>query len=253
MRRTSLSKICPLRILATGVAVLAAGCAGAKVGDVGQPDSGTADTASYGPCDPIARTGCPSDAKCTALYSGSALAIGCGTKGTKAAGDTCAQIMVGAAQTGDDCGDGLACFQLTADTPATCHQTCSPSGAGTACPTNFACGLDVNGLTTVAFCRASCQVLEQSGCATGQGCYPANVSGVCSTAGPKGPGDSCTQPNDCARGSTCVGTSTGGTCFSFCSTAGGTPSCSSTDRGGTTCNPLTGTSPEPNAGVCSSR
>lgn len=248
MLRISLSHIRLLHLLVAELALLCAGCAGAKVGNIGsQPDSGTADSGLQGNCDPIANSGCPTGGKCTMLQNGQTLSVGCGSKGTKAAGDACTPVVTTVGQTGDDCGNGLACFSVQGDASATCHQICSPSGAGTACPTSFACGLYVPGLTTVAFCQASCQPLEQSGCATtGQACYLADTGAMCLPAGTKNPGDTCVQANDCRSGSTCLTSGSSGTCFSFCSTTGGAPACT----GGTTCNPLPAPLPEPNAGVC---
>jgi hypothetical protein len=251
MLRISLSHIRLVHILAAGVVLLGAGCAGAKVGDLGShADSGTTDGGFQGNCDPIANSGCPSVMKCTTLQNGQTFSVGCGSKGTKAAGDICTQVGTTAGQTGDDCGDGLACFSVQGDASATCHQICSPSGAGTACPTKFVCGLDV-GLVTLAFCRASCQPLEQSGCASNEACYLASTGAVCSTAGKGSPGAPCSSANDCVPGSTCILVSgSSGTCYSFCSTTGGTTTCSATDTGGTTCTALTPPLPEPNAGVC---
>ncbi len=246
--RISLSPIRLVHLFAAGVVLLGAGCAGAKVSDLGShADSGTTDGGIQGNCDPIANSGCPSGMKCSTLQNGQAFSVGCRSKGTKAAGDDCTQVVTTAGQTGDDCGDGLACFTVQGDASATCHQICSPSGAGTACPSKFVCGINV-GLASLAFCRASCQPLEQSGCASNEACYLASTGAVCSSpVGTKSPGNPCSLANDCLPGSTCVLTSaSSGTCYSFCSTAGGTPACS----GGTTCNPLPAPLPEPNAGVC---
>ncbi len=264
------------RLLRVWVAVLGCqvfACASAKIGDIGQPtDGGTgdaeasdsaspndknakhdgpnADSDVTGNCDPFSNAGCDSGMKCTALQQGDGtLALGCDATGSKSEGDDCTQTASGGSQTGDDCGDGLACFGA----PATCHRMCAASGTANGCPGSEICASTAPGLTTVAFCLAvtTCQALEQTGCPSGQACYFSQTGALCAQEGSKSPGDSCTVLNDCAKGSTCLlsGVSTGA-CSSFCSTASdGTPSCSSSGTGGGTCASL-GSSAEPDLGSC---
>jgi len=267
-----------LGILVTALVCQALGCAKATVGNVGQnDDAGTGDAsqadgkdassptdkngkndgpasdALYDPCNPFTNAGCSSDQKCAALQSGSALGLACASKGDKSVGDNCNPAMTGAAQTGDDCGDQLACFKLTSDLAYTCHRICPTSGTANACPGTDTCSLVVPGLTNLAFCRAttSCLPLEQTGCPSDQSCYYGTTGAVCAPTGSKHPGDACVNANDCVTGSTCLTVGGVGTCLSFCSTAsGGTPSCSGSSTGGNTCSGLGGGSDEANLGSC---
>jgi hypothetical protein len=264
-----------LFITVAALACQSLGCASANVNqEQPGPDSGTADTTPgadspgtkndgpatdvlYGSCDPFTNSGCPSDKKCTALQSGSVLGLGCGGKASKGEGDTCSPVMTGGTQTGDDCGNQLACFKLASDNEATCHRICPTTGTANACPGTDTCSLVVPGLTNLAFCQTStsCLPLEQTGCPSDQACYYGTKGAVCAPVpgSPKKPGEACVSANDCAKGSTCLLVGSAGVCSSFCSTAsGGTPSCSGASTGGTICialNSGTGTD-EPNLGSC---
>jgi hypothetical protein len=217
-------------------------------------NDGPAGDGVYGSCDPFTNSGCSSDQKCIALQSGTALGLGCGSKGSKGEGDTCGPIMTGGSQTGDDCGSQLACFKLATDSSYTCHRICATSGTDT-CPGTETCSLNVGGLNGLKFCQpiVTCQPLEQTGCPSNQACYFGTKGAVCApTTGNKQPGDACTSANDCVKGSNCLVVGTG-ICSSFCSTAdGGAPTCSGASTGGTLCialNSGTGTD-ENNLGSC---
>lgn len=195
-------------------------------------DGAPAEALPPDPCDPFTNSGCPSDQKCTALLQGNAMALGCGAKGTKAEGATCSPTTTGDQQTGDDCGDGLACFRLQNETDFTCRRTCPITGTAHACPTGSICSVRVPGLSSYGFCGPSCKPLEQTGCASGQACYLTSIGATCNNAGSTQAGDSCSQASDCKPGTTCItGLSNGNRCLAFCSTAGSSPSCS----GGSTC------------------
>jgi hypothetical protein len=240
---------------ATGGAGGGAG-GGGKGGSGGAGGSGGTSTSSSGLCDPFTNSGCPSDKKCTALQVGSALTLGCGSKGSGAEGNICTRSLSGADQSGDDCGDGLACFALSGEPSATCRRICPTSGTAHACPSGELCSLVVGGLNGLAFCRkvVTCQPLEQTGCASGEGCYFSTsgsyTGSLCAKAGTKKPGDACTVANECEPGATCLIVGAG-VCSSFCSTAdGGSPSCSGASTGGSTFAALGGSSDEPNLGSC---
>jgi hypothetical protein len=258
-----------LCILATALGSQTLGCASAKVGAEGpRPDGGTGDAGSvangkdgsgpngkndgatsYGPCDPFSNAGCASDQKCSTLRNDQTLAVGCGSKGSKGEGDLCTPVPTSGPQTGDDCGDGLACFSVLGQNPA-CHRICATGGADN-CPGTEICTLKVSNLAGIglAFCQPTipCKALEQTGCPANQACYYEQKGAICAPLGTAPSGSSCVSANDCAKGSTCLTNSGIGTCFSFCSTAsGGTPSCS----GGTTCAALGGVSDEANLGTC---
>jgi hypothetical protein len=260
--------------LTTGLLVQAVACASATVGDLGNHDAAAPDatgnggnstggsggkggsggaggtsTSTAGICDPFTNAGCDSGKKCTALQTGSTLTLGCGTKGGGAENASCTQTAPAGTQTGDDCGDGLACFGA----PATCHRMCLATGTANGCPGTEICSLEAPGLSTVKFCRAtvSCLPLEQTGCASGEACYFSATGALCAQAGATNPGGNCASANDCARGSTCLMVGSTGTCSSFCSTAsGGTPVCSGAGTGGSTCAALGGPSDEANLGSC---
>jgi hypothetical protein len=260
-----------LPILVAALTCQSLGCASANVAQKPPgPDSGVADTAPgskdsagnkndgpagdvvYGTCDPFTNSGCSGGKKCTALQqSNNTLALGCGDKGTKTEGVTCSQTVTSGTQTGDDCADGLACFNIGG---TTCHKICATSGTDT-CPATETCSLgNVGGLTGLTFCQpiVTCQPLEQTGCPANQACYFGTKGAVCAPPGSKQPGEACTNANECVPGSNCLVVGTG-ICTSFCSTAdGGTPACSGASTGGTLCIALssgTGTD-EPNLGSC---
>jgi len=238
---------------ATGGASGAGGGSGGKGGSGGAAGSGG--TTTTGLCDPFSNSGCASDKKCTALQSGSSLGLACGSKGGGAEGDACTRSLNGADQSGDDCGDGLACFALSGEPSATCRRICPLSGTAHACPSGELCSLIVPGLDTLAFCRkvVTCQPLEQTGCASGEACYFSTsgsyTGSLCAKAGAKKPGDTCAAANDCVPGSTCLIVGSG-VCSAFCSTANGNADCSGASTGGDTCAALGGPGDEANLGSC---
>ena len=228
-----------------------------KDGSTSVKNDGPAGDVVYGSCDPFTNAGCSITQKCTALRTGSTLALGCGSKGDKSQGAACAPVPNETSQTGDDCGTGLACFAVAGES-ATCHRLCSNSGTANACPGTDTCSIKVgtfSSSTGLAFCQASttCLPLEQTGCSTGQACYYGQKGAVCAPvpAVPVQPGDTCTNANDCAPGSTCLIIGSSGICSSFCSTASnGSPGCSGAAMGGTICAALGGGTDEPNLGTC---
>jgi hypothetical protein len=251
-----------------------AGCANAKIGNVGQQkDSGVSEDAAgengkdsgepgkkdgppgpdvkLGNCDPLANSGCGSGEKCTALQqSDKTLALGCDATGSKAEGEPCAQVMNGGAQSGDDCAASLACFNIGDGAGATCHRFCAYGAADTGCPDGELCSAKVQGLPdSLAFCRkvTTCAPLDQTGCASGQACYFSSTGAVCAKEGNGKPGDACSNANDCQRGGTCVS----GRCASFCTTeSGAAPSCTGADTGGDTCTSFGVASLGANLGYC---
>jgi len=260
--------------LAVGALV---GCANAKVGDIGARDAAVSDTADsastgtpdltgatsqddagkivYSPCDPFDNTGCSIGQKCSALRNGSSLSLGCSSKGNKSEGEDCTPVPTPNAQTGDDCGDGLGCFNTGLDGRTICRRMCPATGTNT-CPSGETCGMTVQGLSDPKFCAAApspttCLPLEQTGCAGAQACYSTSTGALCYNAGTAQPGGTCHAANDCTPGSTCVTINGISTCHSFCSTASGsTSTCSGSSTGGTFCAALTGASDEANLGFC---
>jgi hypothetical protein len=228
----------------TGGGSSAAGGTGVGTGGA---DAGGANS-DAGLCDPFANLGCSTGQKCTALQVGSTLVLGCGSKGTKKAGDACTQELAdgGGRTTGDNCADGLACFTLQGESGAACRQFCSDDHP---CPSTFGCTLTAPG-NAGRYCSpvATCMPLEQTGCKSSEACYADGNGAQCATAGTKKAGEACVAANECERGTSCA--SVGGAasrCSQFCSKAvGGTPVCPA----GKTCFALSGATLEPNTGVC---
>ena len=204
-------------------------------------------------CDPFSNFGCSGDQKCSAMRFASALVLNCGSKGSKTEGDTCTPIMPRTVQSGDDCGDGLACLSVGSETNATCHRICPISGSGNSCPGSEPCSVKVGtfaDLTGLAFCQGTttCLPLEQTGCSDNEACYYADkVGAICAPkpSAPVQPGGRCVNANDCAQGSTCVTIGSTGTCFTFCSTTD-----SGTCPSGMTCSSTNGSSDEAYLGTC---
>ena len=236
-------------VVAVGLGAL--GCASGQVeAPVERPDDAGADSAPSGSgdasqrndssckpfvppagsCDPLTNDGCRSDEKCTALREGDTLSLRCGSKGDKGENDDCQPVPETGPQTGDDCGDGLACFNWAGESPK-CHRLCAPSGCSRGCSDGWACSRRLPGIDSYRSCGASCRPLDQSGCQSGEGCYVASSGPVCAQAGNKRVGEDCdsSKVNDCEGGSTCItGLGEGNRCLAFCSTGGGSPSCDTT-------------------------
>lgn len=257
------------------------GCANAKVGYIGARDaapgstddtaSGPGDTAGgakdaastshddagnvvYSPCNPFTNAGCSNGQKCAGFQTADrTLALACGDKGSKAENDTCAQTLTSGLQTGDDCGDGLSCFNVGGKT--ICRKACPATGADP-CPNGETCSMTVPGFNDPKFCTTpaqptTCQPLEQTGCPANQACYYSTKGAVCATAGTIAAGSKCNNSNDCVKGSTCLTINGSGACHAFCSTASGaTLTCSGDGTGGSTCVSFNGASDEPNLGSC---
>jgi hypothetical protein len=203
-----------------------------------------------GSCDPLTNQGCPSDKKCTALRDDKTLSLGCGSKGDKHENDDCQPTLDTGTQTGDDCGDGLACFNWTDEPSPKCHKICARSGCASGCAEGWTCSRGLPGISGYWSCTAACKPLDQSGCQSGQGCYVASNGPGCAEAGSKATGDECdpSKVNDCEAGSTCItGLSNGNRCLAFCSTSGVEPKCSGT------CNKMPvedAVMSQPNVGYC---
>jgi len=80
-----------------------------------------------------------------------------------------------------------------------------------------------------------CNIVANTGCALGEGCYGARmapndpVTGVCAMAGSRGWGERCNAANDCREGFACLGTP--GTCTKLCCGTDNA-SCRDESRGG---------------------
>lgn len=142
-------------------------------------------------------------------------------------------------------GGGDAVNRCVADAPVSRGGSCEPRDpavggstddctAGTSCSFNLcsdicdsedvSCGNDQVCISLAGqelqVCRASCDVLTQTGCQPGEGCYVASGDGLC--VEPVDPtrleGESCMFLNDCEPGTQCSDVGTGPVCMRFCDT-----------------------------------
>jgi hypothetical protein len=87
-------------------------------------------------------------------------------------------------------------------------------------PTDGGTGPTDSGTTATCGMLGVCNIVANTGCAVGEGCYGARmapgdpVTGVCAMAGRRGWGERCTAANDCREGFACLGTP--GTCTKLC-------------------------------------
>ena len=161
----------------------------------------------------------------------------CVPAGTAGEGMPCTNV--------NDCQEGFMCDGDV------CRAVCC-NGSSDSCPVGQSCLIsltdsDMNP-TGVGLCRFpdTCDLLAQTGCPAGQGCYPAGGDGsvLCSAPGSVADGTACSFTNDCAIGSVCAGPSGSATCRKTCDRTGGDPMCPD----GETCGGVGGF-PE-NVGVC---
>jgi len=204
------------------------------------PGDGGTGMCPSGACDILSNVGCGTGEGCYFASSGpdAGPAPVCATAGTAGDGAACTALQ--------DCQEGFLC-----DTGAgICrHYCCDNSDTG--CPLGQRCSVtlvDAAGHPTgVGFCRLpdTCDLLAQSGCPSGQSCYPSGGDGVSCTASSDNAveGASCMFANVCAGGLICVNTP--GVCAKLCDRdmAGG-PTCAT----GQTCGGVTGL--PTNVGVC---
>ena len=125
------------------------------------------------------------------------------------AGDPC--IVEGSGTSGiDDCGLGLMCWDVDAETgQGECIEMCGCSAATPICETgNTTCAISNDG--ALALCLPVCNPLDESACPSGQGCYPFEDTFLCApdASGELGvEGDSCQFINACDPGTFCLNAS----------------------------------------------
>ena len=145
----------------------------------------------------------------------------CGTPGTLPVGATCES---------QQCVAGAQCMAQSEGEQKVCTQFCSPLAVTFGC--NCATlGFDESVGICVAPPAGSCDLLAQSGCATGQACqYVGGNFGTCGTPGTAQRGDSCVG-EVCAAGLDCYGddppSNSPGVCQAFCDLEA--PSCEPPD------------------------
>ncbi len=198
-------------------------------------------------------TGCPSGA-CTLLPTNGGCEAGqgcyltgdgltCNPAGTVTAGGAC--------EFANDCMEGLGCNRRAGEPMGTCTNYCC-EGSDEGCPAGEVCLVNlVDGEmepTGVKLCVLpdGCNVLEQTGCEDGEGCYPVDGgAALCGAAGTVETGGAC-GAEQCAPGNICITTmpDAPAMCAAVCRRPTGEPSCAE----GFACGGITGF-PE-DIGVC---
>lgn len=178
-----------------------------------------------GPCNLLTSEGCSAGQAC--FFDAMAESPTCMVAGPGGDGDACSTLT--------DCKEGFHCLG------GRCRYYCC--GSDERCPTGQACG---GGL--ICMFVDECDPVEQTGCADGEGCYPAVSAGSVSCATPTSDagtqGDSCELVNGCEPGFACIGDP--GTCAQLCDPTIATPGCPD----GTSCGGLAGFADD--VGVCDS-
>ncbi len=170
-------------------------------------------------CDPVTGLGCGTDGWCV-LQGDVPRCVS--SAGDGAEGAPCDSVRA--------CRVGLACFQVGGR--AVCLRPCceeSTCGFGARCVAGarLANGMEPPwGRCTTA---RRCDVLAQSGCSDGEGCYIVDASGTtsCRPAGRGGAGDPCRQQEDCRPGFYCGGALGEGRCVRICALDGSDGGCPS--------------------------
>ncbi|MCA9605509.1 MAG: hypothetical protein KC619_07930 [Myxococcales bacterium] len=137
----------------------------------------------------------------------------------------------GSACTGlEQCAEGFECSSSS----GVCEKICCTTAD---CSPGDFCGLIAG--TGVGTCSTpdDCDLLMQTGCTTGQACYPSSGGLSCLPAGTLGAGEACMFTNDCMPGFGCLGPAGGAaTCRAWCDMAADPTTCPS----GQTCGGVTG-------------
>lgn len=187
---------------------------GGSPGDSGLPPmDGSVDSGAPscgGACQPTA-TSVDCGADTCALMSDEPACVS--SLGGLAAGDPCTDVA--------DCGLGLACFKKGA--AGICGVVCCAAEGASGCGVDERCGgpgvLVDDTPTAWAEClpRRACDALEGTGCEIGEGCYFVDAAGLsdCREEGAAAEGESCSVPEDCAAGMSCLGLGNS-TCRTIC-------------------------------------
>lgn len=154
----------------------------------------------------------------------------CASPGTAAFGETCDAAAA--------CVAGLSCIG------GTCVQACC--GSNDHCTMGGECIGRIQGEDTVGFCVTfdNCDIVAQTGCEEGEGCYESGENNLCTTAGSAAVGAACQRSNDCAPGNICVRMEgQEPACQDACNPANGSNDCNSGQQCGALRN-------RPNLGIC---
>lgn len=185
----------------------------ASASDAGRLDGGNALTCRppNGECDPRAQD-CASEAGPLGCYLGvregetAATTLCFAVGGTGGDGASCCAV--------NGCDRGLVCVGARQNTDGTCMQegVCEPlCCASSDCRAGEVCA-PVRADSLAGFCTAldTCDLVDQTGCDTGESCYPAGTDGArrCAPSGGAMRGESCMSLNGCASGLGCFGVAT---------------------------------------------
>ena len=150
-------------------------------------------TGPSGPCNVFVPSSCGAGMAC--VMSGSSatswetvcIMAGAGTRGA-----ACDPTMQG------QCAEGFQC----SSSGRTCERICC---ATSDCAAGDFCGLVAG--ADAGFCSTpdDCNLITQTGCDAGQGCYPSSGGLSCLSAGTIGEGGTCMFTNDCMPGFGCLG------------------------------------------------
>ncbi len=172
------------------------------------------------PCDPVTGLGCGSASWCVLQGASPRCVVQAGEGGE---GEPCDSVRA--------CRVGLACFRV--GDRDLCARPCCEDGAcgfGARCVAGARLASGVE--TAWGRCTASggCDVLQpERSCPRGEACYIVGPDGAtaCRPAGRAGPGDPCSQPEDCRPGFYCGGALGAGHCVRVCALDGAGPGCPS--------------------------
>ena len=191
-----------------------------------------------GPCDVATGAGCMAGEACYFLSpaEGEPSVPICQPAGAGTDGATCASY--------GDCASGYFC--AASGSSGVCRKMCCMNNDAQ-CPSGQTCQVQLvdaaGNPSGVGLCRGSdgCDVLAQTGCPEGEGCYPVGTGSTCAMPRPGaeggGQGATCMTANGCNAGFICAGSGDESTCSQACSLAdGGEPSCAD----GFVCGMLTG-------------
>ncbi|MFK8000868.1 MAG: hypothetical protein AB8H86_14820 [Polyangiales bacterium] len=152
-------------------------------------------------CNPVLGTGCEGSESCFVAGSADSAMTVCGGPGATPIGGDCT--------TADGCQSGLSCIG------GKCQPLCC-GDSDADCPTGGVCN-GLSNLEGIGVCLLpdGCNLVMQTGCDDGLGCYPLSSEGGtrCATSGAAAVGAACEASNDCAGGTICLDD---GTCHSLC-------------------------------------
>jgi len=211
----------------------------AEAGPPPMPDAGPPPTGNMcppGACDLATGSGCAAGEACYFLSpsEGEPSVPVCLPAGAGMDGATCANY--------EECASGYFC--AASGGSGVCRKLCCAENDAQ-CPSGQTCQVQItnaDGMPTgVGLCRGSdsCDVLMQTGCADGEGCYPTGSGTTCAAPTPDagGQGDACMNANGCQPGFICAGAEGGAnSCNQACRLPMGEPACGD----GLVCNMLTG-------------